>query len=99
MNLVYFHTIKPIDRELVARFRHSKILVVHDAFGLREAIDEVPDLAVAYHGLPDQFCVWYGTVHDIRKKIGLDAAGIRAAVERRIGTFNVARRTLPENGN
>jgi transketolase len=86
VNLVYFQTIKPIDRELVARFRHTKILVVHDAFGLREAIDEVPDLAIAYHGVPDQFCVWYGTVHDIRKKIGLDPAGIRAAVQKRLGT-------------
>jgi transketolase len=84
VNLVYFQTIKPIDTEVVNRFRHTKIIVVHDAFGLREAICEVPDLTVIYHGLPDQFCVWYGTVHDIRKMIGLDPAGIRAAVQARI---------------
>jgi transketolase len=34
-----------------------------------------------YHGLPDEFCGWYGTVHDIRKRIGLDSAGIRAAAQ------------------
>jgi transketolase len=81
VNLVYFHTLKPIDHELIARYRHTKIIVVHDAFGLHEAINEVPDLQTTYHGLPDQFCVWYGTVHDIRKQIGLDAASIRKAVQ------------------
>jgi len=80
VNLVYFHTLKPIDRDLVERFRHTRILVVHDAFGLQEAINEVPGLRTWYHGLPDQFCAWYGTVHDIRARIGLDAPGIRRAV-------------------
>jgi len=80
VNLVYFHTLKPIDRELIERFRDTRILVVHDAFGLQEAINEVPGLRTWYHGLPDQFCAWYGTVHDIRARIGLDAPGIRKAV-------------------
>jgi transketolase len=80
VNLVYFHTIKPIDKELITRFRHTKILIVQDAFGFQEAISEVPDLRVSCHGLPDQFCVWYGTVHDIRKMIRLDVASIREAV-------------------
>ena len=84
VNLVYFNTIKPIDREMIERFRRTKILVVQDAHGLHEAISSVPDLSVSCQGLPDQFCAWYGTVHDIRKKIGLDSAGIRAAVQRRI---------------
>jgi len=84
VNVVYFHTLKPIDHELIARYRHTKILVVHDAFGLHEAIHEVPDLRTVYHGLPDEFCVWYGTVHDIRKQIGLDPAGIREAIRKRI---------------
>lgn len=90
VNLVYFNTIKPIDHEVIARFRHTKILVVHDAHGLQEAIHEVPDLSVAYHGLPDKFCVWYGTVHDIRKTIGLDPAGIRTAVQQRLAQAGVA---------
>lgn len=84
VNVVYFNTIKPIDKELIQRFRHTKILVVQDAFGLHEAICEVPDLSVAVHGLPDQFCAWYGTVPDIRKFIQLDPDGIRAAVQNRI---------------
>lgn len=80
VNLLYFPTIKPIDKELIARFRGTRFLVVHDGFGLREALNEVPGLDTAYHGLPDAFCVWYGTVHDIRREIGLDPAGIRAVV-------------------
>jgi len=47
---------------------------------LREAINEVPELTTMYHGLPDQFCASYGTVHDIRKMIGLDPHGIREGV-------------------
>lgn len=80
VNLLYFPTIKPIDRDLVSRYRHTHFLVVHDGFGLREALNEVPELRSSYHGLPDEFCVWYGTVHDVRREIGLDAAGIRAAI-------------------
>ena len=86
MNLVYFSTLKPVDKETIARFKHTKILVVHDAHGLREAINEVPGLHTDYHGLPDQFCVWYGKLEDIRKKIALDPAGIRAAVQARLAT-------------
>lgn len=81
VNLVYFNTIKPIDKEVIARFKHTKILVIHDAHGLQEAIHEVPDLSVSNHGLPDQFCVWYGTVRDIRKTIGLDPAAIKKLVQ------------------
>jgi transketolase len=80
VNLVYFHTLKPIDKEVIARFRHTKILVVHDAFGLEEAIHEVPGVYTSYLGIPDQFCAWYGTVHDIRQKIGLDTPSIRDRV-------------------
>jgi transketolase len=82
VNVVYFHTLKPIDRALVEHFRDTRILVVHDAFGLYEAISEVPGLCMHYHGLPDAFCCWYGTVHDVRKQIGLDPTGIRAVVRR-----------------
>ncbi|MGQ4809213.1 Apulose-4-phosphate transketolase subunit B [Candidatus Entotheonellaceae bacterium PAL068K] len=80
VNLVNFCTIKPIDQEVIRRFKHTKILVVHDAFGLYEAICEVPNLSVSYHGLPDRFCTWYGTVPDIRQQIGLDSAAIRETV-------------------
>jgi transketolase len=88
VNVVYFNTIKPIDKEVIARFRHTKILVIHDAHGLHEAINEVPELNTTYCGLPDQYCVWYGTVHDIRKMIGLDPASIRALVQGKLHSLS-----------
>jgi len=85
INLVYFNTIKPIDKEIIMRFRDTKILVFHDALGLYEAVCEVPGLSATYNGLPDEFFSWYGTLHDIRKKIGLDTASIRDVVRRTLG--------------
>lgn len=84
VNLVYFHTIKPIDREMVLKFKDTKILVVHDAFGLYEAVCEVPNLSVSYHGFPDRFLTCYGTVDEARKSIGLDTESIREAIVREI---------------
>ena len=80
VNIVYFHTLKPIDKEAILRFKDTEIVVIHDAFGLYEAICEVPHLKVSYHGIPDKFCCCYGTVHDIRRVIGLDEESIRTAV-------------------
>lgn len=80
VNLVYFNTIKPIDKEIISRFRDTKILVIHDAFGLYEAVCEVPNLSVSYHGMPDEFCSWYGGLQDVRKKIRLDVESIRQTV-------------------
>jgi transketolase len=85
VDVVYFHTLKPIDLALIERFRDRRILVVHDAYGLRDAINDIPGLRTWYHGLPDEFCSWYGTVYDIRSRIGLDPAGIRQAVANLIG--------------
>lgn len=80
VNVVYFQTLKPIDMELIRRFRDTRIVVVHDAFGLKEAVCEVPDLRVVFHGMQDVFCASYGTLHDIRRQLGLDPAGIREFV-------------------
>lgn len=80
VNLIYFHTIKPIDKDLIMQYRHTNILVIHDAFGLYESICEVAGLSAVYHGLPDEFCSWYGTVQDIRKNLGLDVASIRKTI-------------------
>lgn len=82
VNLVYFHTIKPIDKETILKFKDTKILVIHDAFGLYEAICEVSNLSVSYYGLPDEFLSLYGTLEDIRKKIKLDAKSIREFLKR-----------------
>jgi transketolase len=76
VNIVYFHTIKPIDIELINRYKDTSIIVVHDAFGLFEAICEVTGLSISYYGLPDSFCNWYGQIEDIQKKIGLDVKSI-----------------------
>lgn len=84
VNLVYFHTIKPIDKEIISKFKETQILVIHDAFGLYEAICEVPNLSISYHGMPDEFCSWYGTLSDIRKKIGLDVESIREIVSQKL---------------
>lgn len=81
VNILYFHTIKPIDKALLQQFSHTKIMVVHDAFGLHEAVNEIPYLQTQYIGLPDEYCVWYGTVEDIRAKIGLDANAIRERIQ------------------
>lgn len=80
VNLVYFHTIKPIDKDTIIRFRNTEILVIHDAFGLYEAICEVPNVSVSYHGLKDEFYSCYGTTQDIRRMLGLDVEGIRNTI-------------------
>jgi len=80
VNILYFHTLKPIDRALIETYRHTKILVIHDAFGLYEAIAEIPNLSLSYQGIPDTFCSWYGKLHDIRKRLGLDVASIRQRI-------------------
>lgn len=80
VNLVYFHTIKPIDTELVARYRNTRVLTVHDAFGLKEAVHEVPDMRGAHHGVTGEFCSCYGKLENARSAYGLDVAGIAERV-------------------
>ena len=80
VNLLYFHTIKPIDKELIMQYKSTSILVIHDAFGLFEAVCGVPGLSATYHGLPDSFCSLYGEVPDIRKQMGLDVESIRKTI-------------------
>lgn len=85
VNLIYFHTLKPIDAELVAEFSRVPVLVVHDAFGLAEAIAPIAAGRVAYHGIPDRFCGFYGELDEIRGLLGLDPAGIRQRIEAELG--------------
>ena len=84
VNLVYFHTIKPIDKEIISKFKNTKIIVIHDAFGLYEAICEVPNLSISYYGLPDKFYDCYGTIYATRENIGLGVESIREVVRREI---------------
>lgn len=84
VNLVYFHTIKPIDREIIEAFGHTTIVVVHDAFGLYEAVCEVPGLTVFPYGFQGQFHCSYGTVDDARKCLGLDSLTINKTIQKYI---------------
>ena len=84
VNLLYFHTISPIDRELIEKYRETTFLVIHDATGLWEAINEVQGLRVYYHGYFREFMGTYGTVDDVRNKLQLNIEGILNAVKRRL---------------
>lgn len=86
VNLVYFHTIKPIDREIIEAFGHTTIVVVHDAFGLYEAVCEVPGMTVFPYGFRRQFCCTYGTFDDLRQHLGLDAPTIRNTLQQYLVT-------------
>ncbi|QJB55726.1 hypothetical protein [Pseudodesulfovibrio sp. zrk46] len=80
VNLLYFPTIKPFDYELLAKYKDTNIVVVHDAFGLYEAVNEMDDIRTRYHGLKDSFCACYGKLADVRESLGLDVESIRAAI-------------------
>lgn len=77
VNILYYHTLKPFDAGLLSRYTKSNIIVVHDAYGLFETVNAACTVKATYHGLPDAFCCFYGTLKDIRSKIDLDASGIR----------------------
>jgi transketolase len=88
VNLVYFHTIKPIDREIIEAFRHTTIVVVHDAFGLYEAVCEVPGLTVFPYGFQGQFYSSYGTIDNARKCLGLDSLTINKTIQKYIAEYH-----------
>jgi transketolase len=77
VNILYFHTLKPFDSELIRHFSSTRFKVVHDSFGLFENVCESTGVAVEKLGLPDHFCCSYGTIHDVRKMAGLSIPEIR----------------------
>jgi len=81
INLLYYNVLKPFDRDLIRSFQNTEIKVIHDSFGLFEAVCECTGVAVAKLGLPDQFCCSYGTIHDVRKIAGLDVESIRNFIQ------------------
>lgn len=82
LNILYFHTLKPFDHELINKYSKTCIKVVHDSFGLFESVCETTGIAVEKLGLPDHFCCSYGTIHDVRKMAGLGISEIRAFLEK-----------------
>jgi transketolase len=85
VNVVYCHTIKPFDHELVNQFGATELRVIHDSFGLHEAVCETAGRSVERLGLPDRFCGTYGTVADARRDVGLGVDAIRRFAQRLAG--------------
>lgn len=78
VNLLYFHTIKPIDKNLISKFSDTKIMVVADAFGLYEAVCEASQGSSVYScSTFDNFATCYGSVENIRDEFGLSIDKIR----------------------
>jgi len=84
VNLVYFNTIKPIDKDLIGQFIGTDTVVIHDAHGLYEAVCEVPGVNAISYGTPNCFIDKYGKLEDIRETLGLDVEGIREFIRQRI---------------
>jgi transketolase len=84
VNLVYFHTIKPIDREIITHFKDTKVIVIHDAFGLYEAVSDVPEIRATNYSPGDIFFCSYGMLNQIRESIGLDVQSIREYLRKKI---------------
>jgi transketolase len=84
VNIVYFHTIKPIDKDVVMKFKDTRIIVIHDAFGLYETICEIPNLCVHYNGLPDKFVNCYGKLDNARESLKLDVKSIRDSLKKTV---------------
>ena len=80
VNLVYFHTIKPIDKDLINKYKDTKILIFQDVNGLYESISDVPFLKTKKFGVMDNFYTHYGDVNDARKYFGLDTKSIKRSI-------------------
>lgn len=81
VNLLYFHTIKPIDKKLIQNYSHTSLIIVQDSYGLQEAVCEVPGIKTFTHGTPTVFCNCYGTLADVRKSLQLDPGSIKSVVQ------------------
>lgn len=82
VNLIYFHTIKPIDKKIINKYKNTKMIIIHDAQGLQEAINETNGLNTYFKGpSTDKFEVCYGNIDNMRKKIGLDINSIRKFIK------------------
>ena len=80
VNLVYFHTIKPIDKDIINKYKDTKILVFQDVNGLYESISDIPFLQTKKFGVMDNFYTHYGDVNDARKYFGLDVKSIKRSI-------------------
>lgn len=81
VNLLYFHTLKPIDERLLDKYRDTKFLVVCDAFGLFETICDVLQGASIFNLVQlNKFAGCYGQVDDARNEYGLTVEALNAKI-------------------
>jgi transketolase len=93
--VIDLHTLKPLDRELLARAAAETGLVVtveeHSRFGglggaVAEALGEDCPVPMRILGLPDAYCEQVGPHSEHLRRYGLDAAGIAAAAGRALAS-------------
>jgi transketolase len=80
VSILYFHSIKPLDTELLEKFSCKNLVVIHDAFGLKEMIQRHLPVPVYFHGITEEFLSCYGSMEQVRESIGLDPIGIKRFV-------------------
>ncbi|GBF33426.1 transketolase [Desulfocucumis palustris] len=81
VNILYFHTIKPIDSELIQLYSHTTFLIIQESHGLQEAVNQEAGVKSFAHGTPEGFCNCYGTLADVRKNLRLDPGSIKAVAQ------------------
>jgi transketolase len=89
--VIYPHTIKPFDYELVAKSvqKTRKYLVIeeHAQFGgvgdevMRATLD-IENTKAAYINIPDRFLHWYGHYHEFCEALGMTAKNVVSEVKR-----------------
>lgn len=84
VNLLYFHTLKPIDTALLRRYAHTRFVVIHDAHGLFEAVTDIGGVTATSCALPDEFMSCYGKLSDVRAQAGLDVPTLRKKIEEQL---------------
>jgi transketolase len=90
VDVVYLHTIEPLDVELVRRSaaKTKRVLCVeeHSVRGglgaaVSEAIEGLSGITMTRLGIPRDFQSQYGTAEQIRRDLGLDTVGVAHAIQ------------------
>lgn len=93
VEVVYLHTIKPFDAELVRasaeRTRHLLCVEEHSVTNglgaaVAEAVEDIPGVRMSRLGVPNTFVSNYGTYEQNLQALNLDAAGIARAIQERL---------------
>ncbi len=87
VNLIYFNTIKPIDKKTILKFKNTKILIISESYGLYEAVSHIDGIYADFYGIKDKFYSTYGNITELRKKIGLDISSIKKIIKKNLGSL------------